>query len=112
MSAARRSCRPAAWGDSTKTKLSTRVVRIFPKREACLRLATALCVEQSEAWRAGKRYLDMSHLEPSEDAASGAIPANEDQEDDMAAEPSTEERRSISTEMGGLDATVRSNLCT
>jgi len=27
----------------------------------------------------------MSHLEPSEDAAQGAIPATQDKEDDMAA---------------------------
>ena len=65
-------------------KRRTRVVRIFPNREACLRLVTALCVEQSEEWLSGKRYLDMSHLEPSEDAR-GAIPATEDEADVMAA---------------------------
>ena len=31
-------------------KRRTRVVRIFPNREACLRLVTALAVEQSEEW--------------------------------------------------------------
>lgn len=41
----------------------TRVVRIFPDREAALRLITALCVEQSEEWETGRRYLDMSLLE-------------------------------------------------
>jgi len=41
-------------------KRRTRVVRIFPNSEACLRLVTALCVEQSEEWVSGKRYLDMS----------------------------------------------------
>jgi len=66
-------------------KRRTRVVRIFPNREACLRLVTALCVEQSEEWLSGKRYLDMSHLEPSEDAALGTIPATESEEGDMAA---------------------------
>jgi len=40
----------------------TRVVRIFPNREAALRLITALCVEQSEEWETGRRYLDMSPL--------------------------------------------------
>jgi putative transposase len=41
----------------------TRVVRIFPNAEACLRLVTALCVEQSEEWVSGRRYLDMpAHL--------------------------------------------------
>jgi putative transposase len=44
-------------------KRRTRVVRIFPNREACLRLVTALCVEQSEEWLSGRVYLDMSLLE-------------------------------------------------
>jgi transposase-like protein len=35
------------------------VVRIFPNREACLRLVTALAVEQSEEWLTGRRYLSM-----------------------------------------------------
>ena len=37
----------------------TRVVRTFPNRESCLRLVTALCVEVSDEWVSGKRYLDM-----------------------------------------------------
>jgi putative transposase len=40
-------------------KRRTRVVRIFPNPDACLRLVTALCVEQSEEWVSGRRYLDM-----------------------------------------------------
>ncbi len=40
-------------------KRRTRVVRIFPNPEACLRLVTALCVEQSEEWVSGRRYLEM-----------------------------------------------------
>lgn len=43
-------------------KRRTRVVRIFPNREACLRLATALCAEQSDEWVTGKRYLDISEF--------------------------------------------------
>ncbi len=43
-------------------KRRTRVVRIFPNAEACLRLVTALCVEQSEEWLSGRRYLEMSDL--------------------------------------------------
>ena len=43
-------------------KRRTRVVRIFPNREACLRLVTALAVEQSDEWVSGKRYLDMEEL--------------------------------------------------
>jgi len=44
-------------------KRRTRVVRIFPNRKACLRLVTALCVEQSEEWVTGRRYLDMGELQ-------------------------------------------------
>jgi len=44
-------------------KRRTRVVRIFPNRESCLRLVTALAVEQSEEWITGRRYLDMGDLE-------------------------------------------------
>jgi len=41
-------------------KRRTRVIRIFPNQEACLRLVTALCAEQSEGWESGRQYLDMS----------------------------------------------------
>lgn len=44
-------------------KSRTRVVRIFPNREACLRLVTAMCVEQSEVWLSGRKYLDMELLD-------------------------------------------------
>ena len=44
-------------------KRRTRVVRIFPNPRACLRLVTALCVEQSEEWVTGRRYLDMGELQ-------------------------------------------------
>lgn len=43
-------------------KRRTRVVRIFPNRESCLRLITALAMETSEEWITGKRYLDMEKL--------------------------------------------------
>ena len=43
-------------------KRRTRVVRIFPDRAACLRLVTALCVEQSDEWVTGRRYLDLAEL--------------------------------------------------
>ncbi len=43
-------------------KRRTRVVRIFPNSAACLRLVTALCVEHSEEWVSGRRYLDMNDL--------------------------------------------------
>lgn len=37
----------------------TRVVRIFPNRASCLRLTSALAMEQSEDWLTNHRYLDM-----------------------------------------------------
>ena len=43
-------------------KRRTRVVRIFPNPEACLRLVSALAVEHSEEWLTGRRYLDMGEL--------------------------------------------------
>jgi putative transposase len=43
-------------------KRRTRVVRIFPNREASLRLVTDLAVEQSEEWVTARRYLDMELL--------------------------------------------------
>lgn len=43
-------------------KRRTRVIRIFPNRQACLRLVTALCAEQSDEWISGMRYLDISEL--------------------------------------------------
>jgi putative transposase len=44
-------------------KRRTRVVRIFPNRESCVRLVSALAIEQSEEWITGRRYLDMRELE-------------------------------------------------
>lgn len=46
-----------------KIKRRTRVVRIFPNKGSCLRLVTALAVEQSEEWLTGRRYLDVRELE-------------------------------------------------
>ncbi len=40
----------------------SRVIRIFPNRASCLRLFGAMCMEQSEQWRAGRKYLDMTLL--------------------------------------------------
>ena len=44
-------------------KRRTKVVRIFPNEASCLRLVSALCVETSEEWVTGRRYLDMELLE-------------------------------------------------
>ena len=43
-------------------KRRTRVVRIFPNAESCLRLIRALCVETHEAWLEDNRYLNMTLL--------------------------------------------------
>jgi len=50
----------------------SRVIRIFPNRASCLRLATALAMEQTEEWLTGHRYLDMQVLEdvPESNAAT------------------------------------------
>ncbi len=44
-------------------KRRTRVVRIFPNRESCLRLVSAMSMETSEEWITGRRYLDMEELD-------------------------------------------------
>ena len=43
-------------------KRRTRVVRIFPNEQSCLRLVSALCVETSEEWMTNRRFLDMDAL--------------------------------------------------
>jgi len=43
-------------------KRRTRVVRIFPNEDSCLRLVSALCVETSEEWMTNRRFLDMDSL--------------------------------------------------
>lgn len=43
-------------------KRRTRVVRIFPNAESCLRLVRALCVETHENWLEAHRYLNMDYL--------------------------------------------------
>ncbi len=61
-------------------KRRSRVVRIFPNERSCLRLVTALAVEQSEEWITGRRYLDMGELEgrcPEEERAVERVIAHE-----------------------------------
>ena len=43
-------------------KRRTRVVRIFPNPESCLRLVRALCAETHERWLKDHRYLNMEYL--------------------------------------------------
>ncbi len=40
-----------------------RVIRIFPNRRSCLRLTSALAMEQSEEWLTGHRYVRMDVLD-------------------------------------------------
>jgi len=47
---------------SQELKRRTRVVRIFPNWESCLRLVSALAMEQSDEWISGRRYLDVTLL--------------------------------------------------
>ena len=44
---------------SQEIKRRTRVVRIFPNPDSCLRLVSALLMEISEDWETGKIYLNM-----------------------------------------------------
>jgi len=44
-------------------KRRTKVVRIFPNRASCLRLVTALCMEQSEEWVTRRRYVNKEGLD-------------------------------------------------
>jgi transposase-like protein len=48
----------------------SRVIRIFPNSDSCLRLAASLCQETSEIWETGRRYLDFDK-EPETLAAEG-----------------------------------------
>lgn len=43
-------------------KRRSRVVRIFPSTQACLRLVTALCAEQSDEWLSERVYPNMQPL--------------------------------------------------
>jgi putative transposase len=46
-----------------------RVLRIFPNRASCLRLVTALAIEQDEDWLTDRRYLDMTPLREAREEA-------------------------------------------
>ena len=51
-------------------KRRTRVVRIFPNEQACVRLATALAMEQNEEWME-RKYLNMTIEENLQDMSGG-----------------------------------------
>lgn len=46
---------------SQEIKRRTRVVRVFPNEESCLRLVSAILMEFSEDWEYGKIYLNMEN---------------------------------------------------
>ncbi len=51
---------PAQLGEGLRKSVGE--LSIFPNKESCLRLETAMCVEQSEEWVSGRRYPDMEKL--------------------------------------------------
>ncbi|NOX35900.1 MAG: IS256 family transposase [Calditrichaeota bacterium] len=48
----------------------SQVVRIFPNEASCLRLVSALCMEYSEEWLTGYKYLDMDSPKEEEEPSS------------------------------------------
>lgn len=54
-------------------KRRTRVVRIFPNEQACIRLVSALAIEMNEAWME-RKYLDMNAMEMTACGMPDAIP--------------------------------------
>jgi len=48
-------------------KRRTAVIRIFPNEASALRLIASLCIEVSEEWMCGKKYLNMKLLEDMEE---------------------------------------------
>lgn len=45
----------------------SRVIRIFPDRGSCIRLFGSMCIEQTEMWLGGPKYLDMALLKNKDD---------------------------------------------
>jgi transposase-like protein len=50
---------------SQEIKRRTKVVRIFPNENSCLRLISAILMEYDEAWQTGRRYLTFEKSDPS-----------------------------------------------
>lgn len=61
--------------ENEELRRRTRVVRIFPNEQSCLRLVSALAIERSEEWQE-RRYMDMSGAE--------SEPSVEEQDKDAA----------------------------
>jgi transposase-like protein len=58
----RTSVAEAAEKSKVSERRRTRVMRIVPNIDSCLRLTRALCVETHETWLEDKRYLNMDVL--------------------------------------------------
>ena len=54
-------------------KRRTRVIRIFPNAQSCLRIVATLCMEYSEEWATGKRYLNMEETVSEEQTENQTI---------------------------------------
>lgn len=54
-------------------KRRTRVVRIFPNEQSCIRLVSAMAIEMNEAWTE-RMYLDMNAVEMTERGMPDIIP--------------------------------------
>lgn len=59
-------------------KRRTRVIRIFPNEESCIRLVSALAIEQSEEWLTGRIYLNMKEFYEGENEILKVEPVNSD----------------------------------
>lgn len=46
----------------------SRVIRIFPNKDSCVRMIAALCQETSETWETGKRYLNFDKEQENQNA--------------------------------------------
>ena len=51
-------------------KRRSRVIRIFPNEASCLRVLGTICMEQSEEWETGRRYLKMKE-DPDQESDDG-----------------------------------------
>jgi transposase-like protein len=50
------------------------VIRIFPNSESCLRLMTALAMEQTEVWAEQRAYVDIGELNAWKQAQAASVP--------------------------------------
>jgi transposase-like protein len=51
----------------------SRVIRIFPNKESCIRLFGSMCIEQTEKWLSGSKYLDMALIKNKDNALGSFV---------------------------------------